>query len=177
MKQYYQKATEVQKWWMQEPWKSNDNLHSNVMTGDRVWEQVYNGFRHGIITEIGECETTLHYYIGLTDEDSECSGWTHYTHDDLVTDVIEFNVLIWYPTAEMVLWIQSESLDGDEESAYSLLTKLGLWTDQNVDYLGQYFFDVDEVALAFVMATQFNKWWDGEEWETVTDLDGGIVKD
>ncbi len=159
MNEFYKKATEIQEWWKASPVEIANDMTSNIEVIDMGYS--YSEHSPFVVKSKWSLEHDMYYDIHYYD-----AGFTWSENHNA-----SIKTAIWHPTAQRVLWIQNESLDTDEESAYSLLTKLGLWTDQNSVYLGQYFFDVDEVALAFIMATQFHKWWNGDDWKTLINLD------
>ena len=60
-----------------------------------------------------------------------------------------------------------KGINGDDEeiSTYELLIELGRWVERNTyDYLGSYFFNTGDVMLAYLMATQYALFWNGERW-------------
>lgn len=70
----------------------------------------------------------------------------------------------------------AKGINDDEVSIYEILTDLANWVqagDNIAWYLSRYFFDGADVMLAYVMATQYGLYWNGDtnimEWESRKD--------
>lgn len=69
---------------------------------------------------------------------------------------------VWIPTSDDL-----ERIWKSEDSIYDNIKDLSNWieTEMDADYLWRFFFDLGDVLLAYIMATQYSKVWDGNKWQ------------
>ena len=65
-------------------------------------------------------------------------------------------------------WIQDIIMEKGADSIYEMFADLSHWMNNEVilaDYLSLYFTDGNEIWLAYLMATSYELYWNGETWK------------